>query len=196
MKNILPFSYHIFFFLTLLSLFLTLFNSFRRSLSCRNQPIDLQSKSMDWCLYERPSVTKELHGLNLPFGTAWIVSEFEVFTGPNTEKHGPDKTSNSDTFYTMRDEWLNLLILGVNIIKKANFSLPTFQSINNKRKASKKHSRDSLGIAKLVWFVLPNKFVLAFLPADSYFKRGWKKLVELKSIPRTSNRELKLLWYV
>ena len=38
---------------TVLSLSFITINSFmRRSLSNRNQPIDLQSKSMDWCLYD------------------------------------------------------------------------------------------------------------------------------------------------
>ena len=37
-------------FITSNSLYLTL--SFRRSLSYRNQSIDLQSKSMDWFLYD------------------------------------------------------------------------------------------------------------------------------------------------
>ena len=31
-----------------------------KSLSYRNQPIDLQSKSMDWFLYDRTSVMKDL----------------------------------------------------------------------------------------------------------------------------------------
>ena len=46
---------------------------------------------------------------------------FEDFSGPNANEHEPDKTSNSDTFYTVRDEWLNLWISSVNIMENAGF---------------------------------------------------------------------------
>lgn len=57
----------------------------------------------------------------MSFCTAWKVSMFEDFSGPNANEHEPDETSNSDTFYTVRDEWLNLWISSVNIMENAGF---------------------------------------------------------------------------
>ena len=33
--------------------------------------------------------------------TAWKVSKYEVFSGPNTGKHGPEKTPYLDTFHAV-----------------------------------------------------------------------------------------------
>ena len=52
---------------------------------------------------------------------------FEVFSGPNANEHEPDKTTNFDTVYTVKDEWLKLLISSVDIMEKNDFK---FISIN------------------------------------------------------------------
>ena len=59
--------------------------------------------------------------LHMSFGTVWEVSVFEVFPGANGNEHGLYKTSNFDTFYTVRDKWLNLLISSINTMESAGF---------------------------------------------------------------------------
>ena len=80
------------------------------------------------------------------------MSIFEVFPGPSANEQGPDKTSDFDTFYTVRDEQLNLLTSTINIMEMLalNLFLPTFQSLNSTRKASKNNWCDSLDITKVL----------------------------------------------
>ena len=69
--------------------------------------------------------------LNMSLDTVWKESIFEVFPGPSANEQGPDKTSDFDTFYTVRDEQLNLLISTINIMEMLalNLFLPSSHSI-------------------------------------------------------------------
>ena len=44
----------------------------------------------------------EKQPLNGPYNTAWNVSKYGVFSGPNKGKYGPEKTPYLDTFHEVQ----------------------------------------------------------------------------------------------
>ena len=93
-----------------------------KSLSYRNQSIDLFSKSMDWFLYDRdlrhervkvrPVILQYYINLFYATGFAWKVSKHRVFSGPyfpvfglNTGKYGPEETPYLDISRSAVFQW-------------------------------------------------------------------------------------------
>ena len=46
-------------------------------------------------------ITSFRESLKMCFITAWKMSKYGVFSGPNTGKYGPEKTPHLDTFYAV-----------------------------------------------------------------------------------------------